>query len=636
MSSTRSSSSRRRRSVSSSQQQGSSHPSANYSPSASLRNGYPNIGRQNTHRFDNRTAASSNTRQQPNTNASTAAATDEQPDIPLQDRIAASAVAASLEFLRIAGGVTLSTTGTLMQPPLHVTQKYVLPQLWHALLDLLQKDTPERLQGWFRIVSSSVQHFVSVLRETAPGQALRERLLIVWADLVQLLATDASRQSLIDYTACWVKFAAWCDSTECHDYFDQLCVYWIRVLQVLSSGKTQQLILDCTTVLQSLAQVLNDPQTTTAWAEVTAYLCYALEMEQAKQFPVNNSHNNFQQRHDRDVYQHELHHARISLQNRTKHDGTPLTVEEAILSSMGKLPHDLPTQIVCNDCEDDHHHSDEDTHAHDPQQTSIDWDQESSIRQQLDESIDGMHDKIHKGVDVAFLRERILPTKADECTINQPEPATTKVTTANEEDASKIQFDIEDLPVESNAPSKRHRTRAYLQPEKDAPLLSDPWQPNMVQPQEGETTVQNFYRVLGAVLEEKRSTTNFASKPKGRVLRPNRSSFSLETLKERLLAQSLPKADNPSLTSRFGSRLVKWILFGLALLASLWFVLGCYGFYVLVIQPVHLSNISPTSKWSSNNEIMIRIVREGGTSSGGCLPDVDQQRLAQCVGDSIQ
>lgn len=255
MSASRSSDSRRRRKddVSTSRMNQSIETSS--IQSASFRDDHPSIERQNTHRFDNRSSRQRVSAQHETNH-------NDPEDVPLHDRIAASAVSASLEFLRIAGGVTLSTTGTLIQPPLHVTQKYVLPQLWHALLDLLKRDTPERLQDWFRIVSSSVQNFFAVLRETVPGQALRERLLIFIADIVQVLSTDASRQALIDYTACWVKFAAWCDSSECHAYLDQLCTYWIRVLQILSSGKTQQLILDLKAVLQATSHVLNDPQTT--------------------------------------------------------------------------------------------------------------------------------------------------------------------------------------------------------------------------------------------------------------------------------------------------------------------------------------------------------------------------------------
>ncbi len=625
MSSTHSSSaSRRRRSGSSSQ--ASVH---NYSPATSLRNGYPSIDRQNTQRVDNRSRSST----QPNTPRVTTV--QEEDDIPLHDRIASSAVAASLEFLRIAGGVTLSTTGTLLQPPLHVTQKYVLPQLWHAFLDLLQNETPERLQDWFRIVSSSVYHFFSVLCETVSGQALRERLLIVWADLVQVVATDASRQALMDFTACWVKFAAWCDSTECHDYLDQLCVYWIRVLQVLSSGKTQQLILDCKTVVQSLAQVLNDPQTTTAWAEVTAYLCYALEMEQAKM----TLNNNPQQRHDRDVYQQNLHHARLSLLHRTKPDGTPITVEEAILSSMGKLPDDLPTQIVCNDDDDEHENEDPSEEGnHDSRHACIDWDQESSIRQQLDESMDGMPEKVRKEVDVEFLKKGIFRNieAADEHGTHQPKNGTTEnseiemTTTINDDDESAIKCDVEDVPLESKKVFEARRTRATLDSENGAPLVSDPWGPAFIKSKEGETAVQHFYRVLDSVLEEKRSTTTLASQTQGRV---KHSTSSLETLKQRLLAQSLPKADSSSSASRHW----KWALLCVGVVTCLWFVLGCYGFYVLLIQPTRSSSTQPSAHTTSSNEIVIRIVREGGTLLGdGSLSNVDQQRLAQCVGDTLQ
>jgi hypothetical protein len=121
----------------------------------------------------------------------------------LQDQV----LQGTLELLKMAGGATLSTTGKLIQPPLHVTQHLLLPALWGALKDFLNQYTPLRVKDWFRILESSVHHLVTVIGNTAKGRIFQSKLHSVGDGIVDCLSSDASRQAIMDGMAAWVKLA---------------------------------------------------------------------------------------------------------------------------------------------------------------------------------------------------------------------------------------------------------------------------------------------------------------------------------------------------------------------------------------------------------------------------------------------
>jgi hypothetical protein len=68
---------------------------------------------------------------------------------------------------------------------------------------------------------------------------------------------------------------------EVHALLQQMSVMACRLIDAASSGKSKQMICDFNEVAWSGVEVLADPSTTLALAEVTAYLCHALEMQDA-------------------------------------------------------------------------------------------------------------------------------------------------------------------------------------------------------------------------------------------------------------------------------------------------------------------------------------------------------------------
>ena len=113
-----------------------------------------------------------------------------------------------VDILGVAAGVTLSTTGMLVAPPLQVTKTLILPGLLALFVDTLDAITPPRVQDWFRILSSSVHHLITVLGNTEKGKLFSTQVYIVLQDLLQALSAPESRQVLVDGMATSVKFAA--------------------------------------------------------------------------------------------------------------------------------------------------------------------------------------------------------------------------------------------------------------------------------------------------------------------------------------------------------------------------------------------------------------------------------------------
>ena len=114
----------------------------------------------------------------------------------------------TLSFLRWTGGVTLSTTGKLVAPPIHLTNSVILPALFTTLVDWIDKTTPQRVKDWVRILTSSVTHVISVLRTTPSGITFRSKLVdFVGGDVLGVLSSDEARQAVVDGMACTVKLS---------------------------------------------------------------------------------------------------------------------------------------------------------------------------------------------------------------------------------------------------------------------------------------------------------------------------------------------------------------------------------------------------------------------------------------------
>jgi hypothetical protein len=261
-------------------------------------------------------------------------------ELSIQERIANTAISGTIELLKQVGGVTVSATGALVAPPLHITRTVLLPSLFAAFKDFIASNSPVRLKDWFRIFSTSIYHVFNTLQNTEAGHEFSNRMLVIMIDFIDCLSAETTRQLLLDGMSCFVKFFEIIHTPIFQSYCEQLTISGCRLIDALSNGRNKLLLYDIQKALASAGELLADPVTTVALAEVTAYLCYALEMEdqqiqvdEHRHIPTTTTGNatngtGGQRRRVRDSYQ-----AEAVLQRDTLDNGH--SVEEAILSSLG-------------------------------------------------------------------------------------------------------------------------------------------------------------------------------------------------------------------------------------------------------------------------------------------------------------
>ena len=463
-----------------------------------------------------------------------------------------------MELLKLATGVTLNTTSKLYAPSWQVTRAVVLPGLGAALAEYLEQVAPKRVQDWFRIVSSSVCHVVDVfVTQDAPcGKTFRAHFAEWWISLWDCVSSDSSRQLLVDGAAAWAKLAEALHTPEVHAFFRQMAVLGCRVVDAASSGKTKEWVYNTTELWWSGCELLADPHTTCALAEVTAYLCHALEMEQAhlREDPSStrldphvstSSSANSLEKPPRHQHQRKRQR-RDALQRSTYHDpvliNTPhATVEQAILSSLGARCNDP------NDTEDltDYHSEDEND-----DEDIIEYDHDddgSSLPSRTDphnvkaaQHVGGdndhwyqrVKDGVKNDVNVDYLQARIHqrarrkgreqheqqrsaendPSPPTEIRTKHPDPWVTRLANGNNPNAA-APIAFPHTTVGSGLISKTsHKIELKLDDaeadQEDVPNEEPLW-PRPPHPErfDGESPSEHFYRVLDEILVQQRTSS---------------------------------------------------------------------------------------------------------------------------------
>jgi hypothetical protein len=599
-----------------------------------------------------------------------------QAEPSFQDRLAASAVSGTLGFLKMAGGLTLTTAGTLAAPPIHVARTHLLPLLWQATVDTIASATPDRVKDWFRILSISIRHFFSVMSSTERGIAFRGRLVVLLSDVVDVLSSDATRQVILDGTASLVKFAELLNTPEYHAWTEQLAVWVCRIIQAASEGTNQELVHDLAAVMQSGSQLLADPHTTLALAEVTAYLCHALEMQ--------NNHGLFvelgdspesaqyrqgraSKRRERNQYQTRTHADRVTVKD------SAATVEQVILSSLGAsevleeggmvddTASSATTSVACGNSEGG------DT-RHD--RTFRESDQDSSNLQKMEDSIDeklsqekpseDWHVRARSVVDVDYLREQIH-ARADALrgTSRMPlENMSVHISLTPKGDDDDDMEDLAETREQKNVGSSRKKIQ-LADPGNvgDPPLVMDPMLPRIANelPREGEAPIEHFHRVLNEIFDNKRkeafqtingSNLGIMGRATVHPKLHRTKNDEVPNLKEQIVAAGAERWKRKIQTKvpKPAEWHVSVIIFSLgALVAAIWLGLGCYGLYC-VLFPNH--RLGGSAKHSVPSEIVVRIIREvvhvdaagnfvGHGSDSNYIQHDQIDRMANCVANAF-
>ncbi|CAJ1948140.1 unnamed protein product [Cylindrotheca closterium] len=504
-----------------------------------------------------------------------------------------------MDGLNTAAGATLSTTGQLIAPPLHVTKTVILPSLLGLLVDILDTVVPHRLKDWFRILSSSIHHLVSVIRSTKGGKHFSSSFLNVMQDIALVTSAPETRNMLIDTMAFGVKFFNALNTQEVHILIDHVALLACRMVDLAASGKTKQLFHSTKGAVQDGIEMGSDPAATLAFAEVTAHLCYALEDIHFSLQPKNRLHRNDE---NRETYLSPLQVSDLPNQP---------TVEQVILSCLGRVDCSIRPSVPNG--------------AELPQQGETNHVSNLKNRSET--------------VDVDYLRSNVYPDTSASALSREASGNEDVVTT---EGISEVQTnDIEDF--EDGGKYWRQRNSRNSIHDAVHQTNTDP-------------PVQRFYKTLDTFLEKNRS--KYSGKPfaaslystMGRRRDEGKQAQILRAKVEKLKGQMECTAQErhisgtdhssskqPRKMSLLGS------LFVLSF-AMLWLAFGIYGICAFVgshfWQKGHGIRIPvPEQGHAQHNEIVFRIVREVRHFNGGAKEamqssfstDQELQVLAECI-----
>jgi hypothetical protein len=589
---------------------------------------------------------------------------------PEKTRLTDQLMAGTLELLKMAGGVTLSTTGKLASPPLHVTRTVLLPALWQTLADYLTSVTPLRVKDWFRILWSSVHHIISVIGNTNKGKIFQNKLCTVSGGLLDCVSSDVSRQALMDGMASVVKLNEALHTPQVKALLEQLSVLACRLVDVAASGRNKKLLHNVSDAAWAGLELMSDPSCTLALAEVTAYLCYALEMEDAlhreEVVPVDRKRA-AQRRHERNAYQKQTY---VDPNLTTDANST---VEQVLLSSLGEITTgrdeaSFPSNVILN------------THGEQSAPVSEkDW-----LQGEAEEEVDGFNwaERAKDDIDLPLLHERITARAAElqrqraaqrkSAFIAQQEQNPTQedppkgrqsvrrhdddieeiiVATVDENDNNAVEYHVEETRGEEdqgespttrtpgNAKSKKrdleYENRETQQKQNDDEiqdwlLENGETPPPPVTPVGGRVGEESasgcFYRRLDEIMLKKRAeaVTDILNRhadgklswfPKAAAAAGAGNEHGQDTIKNRVAAmrseigvgRQQRKLAKQQKKAAARTISIGEMMFGVVTL--FWFVLGLYGFYALVFSR---STALPVAMSRSNvpQEIVIRIVRE--------------------------
>lgn len=222
----------------------------------------------------------------------------------LANTLKSSAMSGTIDVLNIIGGLTASTTGKIISPPLNVTRMVIIPALINILSDFVGKITSERLKDWYRILSTSISHITTVVTKTSSGRKLQKSFTTVSNDVVEILCGDTSRQVIVDSASSFIKIIEVLNTPQSKSLSKQLSILGCRMVDFMSTGKNKQFIHDVNDLFKSGIETIADPTSIIAIAEVIAYLSYALEMEnktaQSYRKHIHSTHRQQRYRHKYD------------------------------------------------------------------------------------------------------------------------------------------------------------------------------------------------------------------------------------------------------------------------------------------------------------------------------------------------
>jgi hypothetical protein len=409
------------------------------------------------------------------------------------------------------------------------------------------------------------------------------------------------------------------------------------LVDAASNSQNKKLIHNIADLAWSAVELANDPATTVAFAEVAAYLCYALEMEDADIYAIAKERSEINRtaadrRRERDRYQTTTYQEQYLLEDPNA------TVEEVILSAFG---------VIHRTVEEAKLHTGTFSGNDIPGSVVVGSDDEESMRQPFgavtpppqtatknkgttgagdDEYEDFASEKPARmgdpDVDVVLLKEKITKhsqsqrleqpkagTKQDAVVKLTPKVAPNRQTSAMTDDSDDAKRDIEELSATvKEEEAKRQGTTTLLQYEQGSEPQHHEFESNEPVPTpnarrlnrslplDGESPVTHFYRTLDEILNSKRqgAMTSIATNVE-QIGTDSRKGLDARVLKNRLQEMRSVKRSSIKQNSLHPS-VAKFItenkfavftaMMCVGLLGLTFFTFGCYGMYMFAFPPM--------------------------------------------------
>lgn len=431
-------------------------------------------------------------------------------------------------------------------------------------------------------------------------------------------------------------------------------------MDAASNSQNKKLIHDLAALAWSAVELANDPATTVAFAEVAAYLCYALEMEDAAIHAIAKERSEInrtaaERRRERDIYQIATYQEQYLLEDPNA------TVEEVILSAFGVIQrsvedsklqtgafsgNDIPGSVVVGSDDEESERQPSGAVTPPPQTATTNKMGTTGSGAGDDEYEDfalerparmGDHD-----VDVVFLREKITKhsqsqrleqlkagTEQDAVVTSTPKVALNRQTSVVTDDCDDGKRDIEELSAMVNEEEARRQGPTTLlqyeqgsEPQHDDLGSSEPMptpttsRQNRSVPLDGESPVTHFYRVLDEILKSERkvamasvaSNVEQNGKDSGKGLDARVLKNRLQEMRSEKRSSIKQSSLHPSVAKfiRENRVVVFTGMLCVVLLGLMFFTFGCYGMYMFAFPP--RLNPFEASVGSGRSEIHVPIV----------------------------
>ena len=554
----------------------------------------------------------------------------------------------------------IDTTARLSRPTLDLAANTLLPRVILPLfVELFEHYVPSRLRTWAKVGPTSVRNLWNLLRETDAGRSLGGRVVRLGEDLADAAGSEIGRQCVVDATVATIRLLESLRTPEVKALLDQWAVGTCRLVDALASGKAKQVYFDVAEALWALVEVGSDEATVASLAEGCAQVCFALENERESLLMRRRRRRRRMRRRREGEPPSSLPDAAASRRRRerdrrqmgTYPPGRAVVDDAAGRDGFGEALRDGLDGPSCNireketrgggSFEEDPVYADmdnvpvHDDHDDGPPRRVIVTTNSSELRGGADSSFPNMVDVDDDDDDGGAANPNIRSDDSESEITTEMEDLRRGVEEGPDvvrDDDARTKGSAGELPTENRGMGNAIRYEDDSEADDDDSIRSGriidrpDWHPDdddrTVAASEMhdafDESILQFYRRMNEVLVESRKRGAFNLQYSARGGKPSKvdKGSGNDEIATSVAARDPSTALSPSFSrGGYGIRKSWWRLIIIAtlcvvaMMSVLWFALGCYGFYVLVLGGGHVYRPLPSpNEMRESSNIVIQIV----------------------------